>query len=101
MSKTCSNCAAKIHSSSGVRGVNALDSGSGTCAGEGRDSVDSASSSELLSFRYAACGFATVRNGLIAGSSVNGPPHHSTGMSSVTAEVVGTSTGWYCRCCGS
>ena len=45
----CSNCAAKICSSCGVRGVNALDRGSGTCAGEGEDSVESASSSELLS----------------------------------------------------
>ena len=51
MSRTCSNCAAKICSSCGVRGVNALDNGSGTRAGEGGDSVDSASSSELLSSR--------------------------------------------------
>ena len=49
MSRTCSNCAAKICSSCGVRGVNALDRGSGTHAGEGGDSVESAASSELLS----------------------------------------------------
>ena len=100
MSRTCSNCAAKMHSSSGVRGVNALDSGSGTRAGEGGDSVESAASSELLSFKYAVCGFAAVRNGLIAGSSVSGPPRGSTGMSSVTAEVVGTGTGWNSGCSG-
>ena len=93
MSRTCSNCATKICSSCEVRGVNTLDRGSGTHAGEGRDSVDSASSSELLSSKYAAWGFAAVRNGLIAGLSVSGPPHGSMGMSSVTAEVVGTGTG--------
>ena len=82
-------------------GVNALDRGSGTCAGEGGDSVDSVFSSELLSSRYAACGFAAVRNGPIAGLSVSGPPHGLTGMSSVTAEVVGTGIGWNSGCCGS
>ena len=42
-----------------------------------------------------------MRNGLIAGLSVNGPPCNSTGMSSVTPEVVGTGTGWNCGCSGS
>ena len=63
--------------------------------------MDFASSSELLSSKYAACGFAAVRNGLIAGSSVSGPPRGSTGMSSVTAEVVGTGIGWNSGCSGS
>ena len=77
------------------------DRGSGTCAGEGRDSVDSAFSSELLSSRYAAWGFAAVRNGEMAGSSVKGPPHGLTGMSSVTAKVVGTGMGQNSGCCDS
>ena len=101
MSRTCSNYAAKMCSSSGVRDVITLDRGSGTCAGKGGDSVESAASSELLSSRYTACGFAAVRNGLIAGSFVSGPPHGSMGMLSVTAEVVGTGTGWNSGCCGS
>ena len=42
-----------------------------------------------------------MRNGEIAGLSVNGPPRGSTGMSSVTAEVVGTGMGWNSGCCGS
>ena len=42
-----------------------------------------------------------MRNGLIAGSSVNGPPRDSTGMSSVTVEVVGTGMGWNSGCSGS
>ena len=69
-------------------------------AGDGGDLVDSVSSSELLSSKYAACGFAAVRNGLIAGSSVSGPPCGLTGMSSVTAEVVGTGTSWNSGCSG-
>ena len=68
------------------------------CAGEGRDSVNSVSSSKLLSFKYNACGFAAARNGLIAGLSVSGPPCGSTGMLSVTAEVVRTEAGWNNGC---
>ena len=61
--------------------------------------MNSASSSELLSSKYAAWGFAAVRNGLIAGSSVSGPSRGLMGMSSVTAEVVGTGMGWNSGCC--
>ena len=42
-----------------------------------------------------------MRNGLIAGLSVNGPSCDSTGILSVTAEVVGTGTGWNSGCSGS
>ena len=42
-----------------------------------------------------------MRNGPIAGSSVSGPSCDSTGISSVTAEVVGTGTGWNRGCSGS
>ena len=41
-----------------------------------------------------------MRTELIAGLSVDGPPCNSTGMSSVTAEVVGTGTGWNSGCSG-
>ena len=69
--------------------------------GELGDSVDSDSSSELLLCKYATCGFSATRNGEIAGSSVNSSPCGSAGMSSVTAEVDGTGTGWNNGCSGS
>ena len=90
MSRTCWNYAAKICFS---WEVNALDKGSGTFTGELGDSVDSNSSSELLLCKYATCGFGAAKSGEMAGSSVNGPPCGSAGMSSVTAEVDGTGTG--------
>ena len=97
-SRTCWNCAAKICSS---WEVDALDRGSGTLTGELGDLVDFDSSSELLSCKYAACGFGAAKSGEMAGLSVNGPPYGSVGMSSVTAGVDGTGTGRNSGCSGS